>query len=175
MASSEPYVEAEKREQAHEALHNDAEILPNDMTVEEAHAAMPFENQPTIGFIFPFPQYSGLPGEVVEDVQGKQASVPPFIIYHPPAARLTKPPEGEKESLVHKAQRKMEEEQDGARGKTGVKAKAVGVSSFTALVMPKLNYGFHQLISKGMSATKSSGVEFLARTPNKKKLKEVSF
>lgn len=119
--------DADRTELVEKAVQEDAQAGPDDMTIEEAHAAMPQEDKATIGFIIPFPVYTGKPDEPAEDIEAKQALLPPFLIYTPPPARLTKPGEGEKESMVHKAQRKWEEEEDGARGKSGLKAKAVGV------------------------------------------------
>ena len=121
----------DKLAQANETIHP-----LDEMTIEEAHAAMPLDHQPTIAVIIPFPQYTGGLGEPSEIVESKQSSVPPFVIYHPALARLSKPAPGENESLAHKAQRKMEEEQDGTKGKNGIKAKAVGVRYFCKLLQP---------------------------------------
>ena len=113
------------------ALQHDANAASDDeMTVEEVHAAMPNEKQPTIAFIIPFPAYlKQLATTEEESEKAKKATIPPFLIYHPPKARLQKPAEGQKESKVDKAIRKWQEEEDEARGKTGIKAKAVGVST----------------------------------------------
>lgn len=124
---------------AEEAAQNEAPITLPD----EASGA-------TVAFLIPFP-----PSDAIALLKAKeQDKIPPFCLYAPLAPRLTKPVEG-KESLLHKAQRKWEEEEDSSRGKKGIKAKGIG------------------LISKGMSFTKSSGVEFLMRTPDKQKLKEI--
>ncbi|EPQ56935.1 hypothetical protein GLOTRDRAFT_115070 [Gloeophyllum trabeum ATCC 11539] len=118
-------------------------------TPDPVSASLPPATHPTVALLIPFPPPS--------HATDKQASkLPPFVLYAPLAAPLQKPQEGEKEGLAHKAQRKWQEEERGARERgTGFKAKAVG------------------LISKGMAATKNSRIEFLVRTPNKKKLKEL--
>jgi len=116
---------------------------------EPADENLPAANHPTVAFLIPFPPTLRPPSK-------KNAKVPPFMMYAPLAAPLPPLKEGEKESYKNKAVRKWEKEQKEAHDKgTGFKAKAVG------------------LIAKGMSATKNSRIEFLIRTPNKKKLKEV--
>lgn len=118
---------------------------------EPADENLPAANHPTVAFLIPFPPTLRPPSK-------KNAKVPPFMMYAPLAAPLPPLKEGEKESYKNKAVRKWEKEQKEAHDKgTGFKAKAVG------------------LIAKGMSATKNSRIEFLIRTPNKKKLKELRF
>ncbi|KAH9833281.1 uncharacterized protein C8Q71DRAFT_774876 [Rhodofomes roseus] len=112
---------------------------------------LPEADHPTVALLIPFPTLLRPPSK-------KDAKVPPFLMYAPLAAPLPPPKEGEKQSWKDKAVRKWQKEETEAREKkTGFKAKAVG------------------LISKGMSATKNSRIEFLIRTPNKKKLKELRF
>jgi len=112
---------------------------------------LPMENHPTISFAIPFPTPNQLP-----EREKDKLKVPPFLLYAPLAAPLSKPAEGEKEGLAHKAQRKWQEEERDAKSKGhGFKSKAVG------------------LISKGMSATRNSRIEFLVRTPGKKQLREI--
>ncbi|KZT71868.1 hypothetical protein DAEQUDRAFT_763366 [Daedalea quercina L-15889] len=112
---------------------------------------LPESEHPTVALLVPFPQLLRPPSK-------KNAKVPPFLMYAPLAAPLPPPKEGEKQSWKDKAVRKWQKEEAEAREKkTGFKAKAVG------------------LISKGMSATKNSRIEFLVRTPNKKKLMELRF
>lgn len=104
----------------------------------------------TVAFLIPFPSY--------DDANLKQKDiekVPPFALYSPLHRRLEKPAEGEKESLVHKAQRRWQKEEDEAAKLTGIKSKAIS------------------LIGKAMDATKNSKIEFLIRTPEKKSLKEL--
>jgi len=122
-------MDPEKEKHAQQAMQSDADAAPADMTIEEAHEAMPEAHQPTIGFIIPFPEYIGAHagGEDRKKAEDASSKIPPFIIYTPPPARLQKPAEGQKESLVDKAQRKWQEEEDGARGKTNLKSKAVHV------------------------------------------------
>jgi len=112
---------------------------------------LPEASHPTVALLIPFPPTLRPPSK-------KNSKVPPFMIYAPLAAPLPPLKEGEKDSWTNKAVRKWQNEEKEAREKgTGFKAKAVG------------------LISKGMSATKNSRIEFLVRTPNKKKLKELRF
>ena len=106
--------------------------------IEKANAAMPEEHQPTIGFIIPFPTYLGN-GQDPEKDQLRKENVPPFLIYCAPPARLAKPAEGQKESVVDKATRHWQKEEDSARGKTGLKAKTIGVGCATSSA-------FHALI-----------------------------
>ncbi|TFK53718.1 hypothetical protein OE88DRAFT_1273728 [Heliocybe sulcata] len=118
-------------------------------TADPISPALPSATHPTVALLIPFPK-------PLHATEKQLAKLPPFVLYAPLAAPLRKPEEGDKEGLAHKAQRKWQEEEREAREKgKGFKAKAVG------------------LISKGMSATKNSRIEFLVRTPNKKKLKEV--
>lgn len=107
-------------------------VHPGDLSaeqaadIEKAHDAMPEEHLPTVGFIIPFPTYQGDGKDTVKD-ELRREHVPPFLIYCPPPARKIKPPEGQKENLLDKATRHWEKEEDSTRGKTGFKAKAVGV------------------------------------------------
>lgn len=105
--------------------------LPSDAKLEEPQSDDPSTpNPPTIGFIIPFPEYIGAHALGADRKKSKTTSddIPPFIIYHPPLARLKKPEQGEKESIVNKATRKWQEEEDEAKGRTGLKAKTVNVS-----------------------------------------------
>jgi hypothetical protein len=106
----------------------DEKVPLSEPISEEAEAAaavhLPAEtNAATIAFLIPFP-----PTDIYQTVKDKD-KVPPFCLYGPLAPRLSKPAEGEKESLIHKAQRKMEEEEEAAKGADGVKAKAVRLIS----------------------------------------------
>ena len=93
---------------------------------EQAFAAIPEATHPTVVFLIPFPPLS--PEHLASQVGSKKKKpLAPFFIYAPPAERLAKPAEGEKESLVHKAQRKWEAEEDTAQTQTGIKSKLVNV------------------------------------------------
>lgn len=114
---------APKYEAVHEgnATSDDKQLndLADDASPEQIAAAMPVESHPTISFLIPFPKAIGL------DVKTQEKELP-FLLYSLPPPRLEKPKEGEKETKVHKALRKWQEEEDGAKGQKGVKAKAIG-------------------------------------------------
>ncbi|CCL99571.1 uncharacterized protein FIBRA_01589 [Fibroporia radiculosa] len=129
--------------------HESHESLGEEPAVDPD--SLPPAHNPTVAFLIPFPQALRPPSK-------KNKKVPPFMMYAPLAAPLPPKAEGEKEGITTKAARRWQKEEKEAREKgTGFKAKAV------------------KLISKGMSATKNSRIEFLVRTPNKKKLKELRF
>ncbi|KZT03752.1 uncharacterized protein LAESUDRAFT_728775 [Laetiporus sulphureus 93-53] len=133
------------------SLRERASFESSQSLADPVDGELPAASHPTVALIIPFPALLCAP--VKKDVK-----IPPFVMYAPLAAPLKPPAEGEKESKINKAIRKWQKEEKQAREKgTGFKAKAVG------------------LISKGMSATKNSRIEFLVRTPNKKKLKELRF
>jgi hypothetical protein len=92
---------------------------------------------------FPKPNLQNMPTDAIPQR---------FLIYTPPPPPLNKPAEGEKESKVHKIQRKWEEEIRQAKTYTGKTASWKGVKS-------KVTRG----INWGMSQTKSSNLEFLNR------------
>ncbi|KZT18074.1 hypothetical protein NEOLEDRAFT_1143865 [Neolentinus lepideus HHB14362 ss-1] len=82
---------------------------------------LPDATHPTVALIIPFPR-------PLRATDKQLKKLPPFVLYAPLAAPVTKPPEGEKEGLAHKAQRKWQEEEREAREKgTGFKAKAAGL------------------------------------------------
>lgn len=123
---------------------------------KQAHDSIPSSHEgahqemqlPTLVFLIPYPPLR-------DTVRRKHGSTP-FLIYAPLRQRLTKPAEGQKESIPHKAMRKWQTEETKAEEKgSGFKAKTV------------------KLIGKGMSATKNSGIEFLVRTPKKDNFKEL--
>ena len=85
---------------------------------------------------FPTPHLSNAPS----------SSVPPrFLIYTPPAPPLHKPSAGEKEGLVNKVQRRWQHEVRTAKSSTGVRSKLT------------------RAVSKGMTYTTSSNLDFLGR------------
>ncbi|GBE87799.1 hypothetical protein BKA93DRAFT_753126 [Sparassis latifolia] len=135
-----------ERDSIDEGGQSDVDVLES---AEPVSPDLPSATHPTVAFAIPFPT-------VFQPSEKARDKIPPFVLYSPMAAALSKPPENGKESVTRKAMRKWEEEEREAREKGhGFKAKAV------------------KLISKGMSATKNSRIEFLVRTPNKKKLKEL--
>jgi hypothetical protein len=76
--------------------------------------------QPTIVFLIPYPP--------LRNTVHRKNNSAPFLIYAPLQQRLAKPPEGQKESLPHKARRKWEaEEKQAEEKKTGFKAKTIKV------------------------------------------------
>lgn len=92
---------------------------------------------------FPKPQIKGIPADALP---------PRFLIYTPPPPPLSAPQEGEKEGKVHKIQRKWEAEVRAAKTSDAKTASWQGVKS-------KATRG----ISKAMSMTKTSNLEFLNR------------
>ncbi|KAI9816015.1 MAG: hypothetical protein M1827_002007 [Pycnora praestabilis] len=92
---------------------------------------------------FPKPQLHGV----------DPAAIPErFLIYTPPPPPIGAPTEGEKEGKIHKVQRKWQDEVREAKTSTAKTASWKGVKS-------KVTRG----ISKGMSLTKTSDLEFLNR------------
>ncbi|SLM33790.1 hypothetical protein LPUS_02367 [Lasallia pustulata] len=98
---------------------------------------------------FPKPQIHGVDPSSIPDR---------FLIYTPPPPPLSKPAEGEKESKVHKVQRKWQEEVRSAKTSTAKTASWKGVKS-------KVTKG----ISHAMDLTKSSNIDFLNRIPGSDK------
>ncbi|PCH35369.1 hypothetical protein WOLCODRAFT_139869 [Wolfiporia cocos MD-104 SS10] len=149
-----------ENEKAHARTHSTADTsdrssYTSHMSLgEEAVAApeeLPAAEHPTVALLIPFPQ-------LLRPPSSQKVKVPPFMVYAPLGAPLPPPKEGEKDSYKNKAIRRWQkEEKEAKESGAGFKAKAV------------------KLISKGMSATKNSRIEFLVRTPNKKKLKELRF
>ncbi|KAH7099840.1 hypothetical protein BKA62DRAFT_708978 [Auriculariales sp. MPI-PUGE-AT-0066] len=109
------------------------------MADAEKHAEK--SDNATVVFAIPLPE---LPFGMSEK---KAASLPPFVLYALPPAPLKRPDEGEKESIVNKAHRTWQEkEREARKDDTTIKNKAIG------------------FISRAMSYTKSSKIEFLGRT-----------
>ncbi|KDQ57394.1 hypothetical protein JAAARDRAFT_206947 [Jaapia argillacea MUCL 33604] len=141
---------------SHSSSHSRNSSLSSHTSIESHQDSLnpppsnlPSSTHPTVIILIPFPP-------ALYPSEKTKKKLPPFVLYAPLAAPFTKPLEGEKEGVVHKAQRKWQTEEREAKEKgSGFKAKAVS------------------LISKGMSATKNSKIEFLVRTPNKSKLKEL--
>lgn len=80
-----------------------------------------------------------------------------FLIYTPPPPPLGKPAEGEKEAKLHKVQRKWQEEVRSAKTSTAKTASWQGVKS-------KVTRG----VSKAMTYTTSSNLDFLGRVSDNK-------
>ncbi|OSX60921.1 hypothetical protein POSPLADRAFT_1034491 [Postia placenta MAD-698-R-SB12] len=151
--TSPPLTGDEHVDPEHNALTSDNEGSTSRVSLDDPVADdLPEADHPTVALLIPFPPTLRQPSK-------KDDKVPPFMIYAPMAAPLPPLKEGEKDSLTNKAIRKWQKEEKEAREKgTGFK-----------------HVDDTQLISKGMSATKNSRIEFLVRTPNKKKLKELRF
>ena len=127
------YADAIKLDQVQVSLQPELDSRTSsneDVTIETSQTVLAErQSTSTVGFIFPFPRYSGTAGEATAHVEDKQLKVPPFFIYHPPVAHLIKPSDGDKkESLTHKAQRTVQQKKDGIKQGTGIAAKAVTVS-----------------------------------------------
>mgnify|MGYP001611842093 CR=1 FL=1 len=108
------------------------------------------------------------------------AKVPPFLLYAPLAARFEAPEAGEpKEAIQRRVQRKWQEHESEAReavaaGDATFKNKLVGVRlSCNGDTECTADQCLEQNVSKAMSWTKNSRVEFLVRTPSAAELKEV--
>ncbi|GAB7346718.1 hypothetical protein MBLNU459_g1831t1 [Dothideomycetes sp. NU459] len=95
---------------------------------------------------FPAPQLDGIPADALP---------PRFLIYTPPPPPLSAPKEGEKETKVHKVQRKWQEEVRSAKNSDAKTASWKGIRS-------KATRG----IDMAMSLTKNSNIEFLNRIGN---------
>lgn len=80
-----------------------------------------------------------------------------FLIYTPPPPPLAKPAEGEKEGKLHKVQRRWQEEVRSAKTSTAKTASWKGVKS-------KVTKG----VSKAMSYTTTSNLDFLGRVSDNK-------
>jgi len=101
-----------------------------------------------IAYLVPFPK------PCLRD--GTQGTVPSrFLIYTPPPPPLNKPADGEKEGKLHKVQRKWQEEVRSAKMSDAKTMSWQGVKS-------KATRG----ISKAMSYTTTSNLDFLGRVSN---------
>jgi hypothetical protein len=98
-----------------------------------------------IAYLVPFakPRISGIDPATIPDR---------FLIYTPPPPPLVKPAEGEKETMLHMAQRKWQEEVRTAKASTAKTASWQGIKS-------KATRG----INKAMSYTTTSNLDFLGR------------
>ncbi|MCJ1223655.1 hypothetical protein MMC12_000298 [Toensbergia leucococca] len=103
-----------------------------------------------IAYLVPFPK---------PHINGVEPAAIPdrFLIYTPPPPPLAKPVEGEKEANVHKVQRKWQEEVRAAKTSNAKTASWKGVKS-------KATRG----ISKAISLTTTSSLDFLTRVPDGK-------
>ncbi|EKG13327.1 hypothetical protein MPH_09609 [Macrophomina phaseolina MS6] len=109
-----------------------------------------------VGYVIPFPK--PLLEVPVEDMPGR------FLIYTPPPPPLRKPAEGEKEGMVHKMQRKWQEEVRDARDNSAQRTRWQNIKSKTT-----------RGVDWCMNQTTSSDVDFLVRIDagsEKKKSKE---
>lgn len=132
------------------APHMDTSQDPARLSLEQHDISSPihFARDPhrLIGYLVPFPK-PHIPGLTPEQIPQR------FLIYTPPPPPfMTAPREGEKESKIHKVQRKWLEEVRQA------KTANVKTMSWKGL-KGKATKG----ISWGMSQTKSSSLEFLNR------------